>query len=135
MAGQLFGMPMLSISISISSRRDDGADFALQIGEPDFGLFDARACRTARVQPHLAGIDRGEEILAHQPAQAERGDEESPERRQHAPAMPQRPIQQARRSGTGAPRTAALNRWWPRSEQALRPRSAPPVQCISDSSR
>ena len=76
-------------------RRNGGADLAFDGGEPHLRLFDSRAGRTARVQPHLAGIHRGEEILAHQPRQAERRQEEGPEDQQHAPAMPQGPIQQA----------------------------------------
>ena len=63
-------MPMLSISDVNLVGRNDVADFALDAGKPHFRLFNAGACRTARVQPHLAGVHGREEILAHQPDQA-----------------------------------------------------------------
>ncbi len=53
-------------------------------GESHLRLFDARARGSARVQPHLAGVHVGKEILADQAGQAERSDEKRHEGRQHA---------------------------------------------------
>jgi hypothetical protein len=71
----LLGMPILSSSVSISLGRDVGLDGFSTLGEDPLGLLDPRAGRRADMQPDLAGIDGGEEILADQPEghQAERG--------------------------------------------------------------
>ena len=53
-------------------RRDRLADLAFQVGEDHFGLLDARAGRRPRVQPHLARIDRREEIPSDEHRQAQR---------------------------------------------------------------
>ena len=45
------------------TRRNDGADFALDSGEAGFGFLEARAGGGARVEAHLAGIDVREEVL------------------------------------------------------------------------
>src|SRR5437879_410362 len=42
------------------------ADFALNVGENDLGLFDARASGGLSVQAHLTGIHRREEVAANQ---------------------------------------------------------------------
>ena len=61
-------------------RRDHFADLALDVGEDHLGLLQARAGRSARVQAHLAGIHRGEEIAADQRSQAKRCRDEEAER-------------------------------------------------------
>ena len=93
--GQLFGMPMLSISVSISSGGIT-ARISRSMAAKRASVSSMRVpAGAARVQPHLAGIDVGEEILADQPDQAQRGEAKHQESREHAPAMPQGPIEQA----------------------------------------
>src|SRR5579864_906795 len=74
---------------------DSVADFALNGGETHFGLFDASAGGSARVQLHLAGVDIGEEILADEPGESERSDGNGHEGGEHRTAMAQGPIEQA----------------------------------------
>ena len=55
-------MPILSMIVSISLRRNHVPDLVVDFREEHFGLFDARAGGRHGVQPHLPGIHRGEEI-------------------------------------------------------------------------
>ena len=102
--------------------RNDVADLAFDRGEARLGLLDARAGGTARMQPHLAGIDGGEEILADQPRPARATPTEKPMKRgEHRPAMPQRPVAAGRCSGTRSASNAALKSWWTRQNRPLPP--------------
>ena len=105
-AGQLLGMPMLSMSSVDLVRRDDVADFAFDRGEPHFGLFDARAGGAARMQPHLAGIDIGKEILANQPEQAQARRQRADESREHAARDAATTNRAGRYNGSGDARKA-----------------------------
>ncbi len=94
-AGQLLGIPMLSISMSISIRRNDGADLALERRESQFGFFNARACGPARVKAHLAGIDARERNLLRSASPIPATRRETPMNAARTrPRCRERPIQQ-----------------------------------------
>ena len=94
MAGQLFGIPMLSISMSISSGGMT-ARISRSIAAKRASVSSMRVpAGASRMQAHLAGIHVGKEILTDQARPAQRGDAEAQERRQHRRAMPQRPVEQ-----------------------------------------
>jgi hypothetical protein len=80
----LLGMPMLSMMVSISGR-NDVADLALDIGENYFGPLHAGSGRRARVQAHLAGIHRWEEVAADEHGQRQRPGHESPKQASTGP--------------------------------------------------
>src|SRR4029077_13978859 len=74
--------------------RDHVSYFVFNRGEPYLGLFEAGARWSARIQAHLAGVNVGEEILTHQPCQAQRSDRNGHEGRENLRAMLQGPVQQ-----------------------------------------
>ena len=90
---QLFGMPMLSISVSISSAGITLADFAFDRGEPQLRSLrcacrpEPRAC--SRIWPESTLGKKSSPTSQTKPSEAM---EIRHERRQDAAAMPQRPI-------------------------------------------
>ena len=83
---------------------DDGIHFAggmvLRISrsirtKSSLTLFQARPRRGARVQPHLPGIHRGEEVAADKTGQAQRAGDENRESGQHRSPMAEAPVEQA----------------------------------------
>ena len=83
------------------ARRNHLADFVIDIGEDQLRSSSMRV-PTGRpsVQPQLAGIHGRKEILTHERDQAQRADHEHGEHGQYQAAMLERPIQQARISGS-----------------------------------
>jgi len=75
--------------------RQDFADLVVNGGKSKLALLDASTGRSAGVQTHVAGIDRGKEVFTDQVNQAKRGDRDGQERREDNRAMAQRPFEQA----------------------------------------
>src|SRR5580700_4130770 len=78
---------------------DDAAYLIFDVGEDHLRGFDARTCRSARVQPDLTRIDRWKEIAAHQKYQAKRSERKHQESRKDGGTVIQSPIQQSGVSG------------------------------------
>ncbi len=66
----LVGSPMLSRMPANSIGRNLGADVAINLIDQTRGLLDARAGLGANMQPKLAGIHGGKEVLPEERDQA-----------------------------------------------------------------